>query len=77
MHRQAGQLGVPLCDLELMRDTQPEKLVIWLAMRPARATTTPDHLLRRGTVLRVTGWTGDQTEALEVQTWHVVDGGVQ
>ena len=75
IHRQVGQLGVPLCDLELRREAQPDDLVpVWLASQPAAARHKADHLLRRGTLLRVTGWTGDQNEALEVQTWQVVDG---
>lgn len=76
LYRQVGQLGVPLCDLERWGEAEPNGLVrVWLTSRPADATSDADHLLRRGTVLRVTGETGDQTwEGFQVQVWAVVNG---
>lgn len=73
-HDQGGWL--PLCDLAIDPATQgrPDDPEAWFAYGPATTATPPERRLRAGTRLVPAGWTGDQTEGLELDVWRFLDG---
>ena len=83
--RNETRVMTPLMDLELKKPSpwadnggldEGMNPRAWEVDGPANDSTPADRRLLRGTLLEPAGWTGDQTEGLELLVWKIVGGTV-